>query len=174
MRRVLPLVLAVGATLASCRAADNISAPNDHRIGDPLRDVTGMNCNMDESKCDIIRAGIDYLLNHANGFCRSMGQAALDRFEAPAATGDGYEEASQVAGYNMGVVMEPGWGSSGYAPTSGQVDVYPSFWTSGFTDAQSTGALLAHEEQHQNGNDGIGDNTGYGPAAQQTCLNTSA
>ncbi len=176
MRRVLPYLFAVGATLVSCRAAENISAPNDQRLqtAGPSKDVEGMNCNMDQWKCDVIRAGIDYLLNHANETCRNVGQVALDRFEAPASTGNGYEDAAQASNYYMGVVMVPGNSYSGAVTTSGHVEVYPNFWNSPITDPQHTGSYLAHEEQHQNGMDAPDHHTGYGYGYQEACYNTSA
>jgi hypothetical protein len=125
---------------------------------------------MIEQKCDIIRAGIEYLLNHANASCRSVGEVALSRFEAPASSGQGYREAAQVNGIDMGVQMQAGSSYSGGVPTNGYVDVYGSFWTSGYTDGAHTGALLAHEEQHQNGMDWY-HNTGIANAYQTSCLN---
>ena len=128
---------------------------------------------MEQWKCDVIRAGIDYLLNHANESCRAVGQVALDRFEAPASSGEGYEETAQVPDQDMGVVMQAGNSYSGGVPVNGEVEVDPSFWASGYTDAAHTGALEAHEEQHQNGMDWY-HNTGVAMAYQTACLNPEA
>ena len=70
----------------------------------------------------------------------------------------------------MGVLMDSGNSPSGGVPLTGHVDVFPSFWNSGYTDPAHTGSLLAHEEQHQNGMD-FNHNTGIAQAYQTTCLN---
>ena len=176
MRRgLLLIIVAMEAILASCQASDDATGPR-YRGGGvrPRSDVDPLNCNMDQSKCDIIRAGIDYLLNHANVSCRSVGQVALSRFEAPASYGEGYQEATQVPGIDMGVPMTLGNSYSGYVATSGYVNVYGSFWAGGYTDPAHTGALLAHEEQHENGMDGPGHNTTIANAYQESCLNPAA
>jgi len=170
------LLLVLGGVLAAgCHAFEDATGPSGKMQSGvrPRHDLTN-NCNMEQWKCDEIRAGIDYLLNHANVSCRNAGQAALDRFNAPASSGMGYQEAAQVSGYDMGVNMRTGSSVSGWVPSDGYVNVYGSFWNSGYTDPQHAGALLAHEEQHQDGNDGPGHNTGIANAYQTSCLNTSA
>ena len=168
-RKRLILVSAAVTFLAGC-----VGAPTDATVPHVrLRNDAELNCNMDQSKCDIIRAGIQYLLDHKNTVCKNVGAVALGRFEAPAATGNGYQEASQIPGIDMGVRMQAGSSYSGGVPVDGKVDVYPSFWTNGFTDEAHTGALLAHEEQHQNGYD-WNHNTGVAMNYQTTCLNPQA
>lgn len=73
----------------------------------------------------------------------------------------------------MGVYMVPGNSYSGGVAGNGYVDVYPSFWNHGYSDPQHAGALLAHEEQHQNGMD-WDHNTHIAQAYQDACYNTSA
>ncbi len=146
MRRVaLPMILVLVALLASCNAPGDVAAPMVPGA-QPLMDTGDLNCDLPEYQRDIIRAGIQHLLDHANEACKNAGSAALGRFEAPAASGNGYRSATQEPDIDMGVDMHAGSSPSGGVPTNGYVDVYASFWTSGATDATHTGGLLAHEE----------------------------
>ena len=60
---------------------------------------------------------------------------------------------------------------SGGLPTNGSVDVYPSFWNSWYADPAHTGALLAHEKQHQHEMDWTHASPAIANAYQATCLN---
>lgn len=181
MKRLGLIIIAVALILEACQITEDATAPNRKtHVGNPAPDwldIPTDNCTFEAAKCDVIRAGIDYLIHHANESCRMAGQAALQRFEAPASSNAGYRDQPQPpAGsgpdIDMGVWMDGGPTPSGWEPTSGYVEVSPSFWNSQSTStADRVGALLAHEEQHQNGQDGPDHAKGVAMGYQISCLN---
>lgn len=175
MVRAVAALFGLAILVASC--SDSRTGP--HSPTGP-RANGEMYCNMDAWKCDILRAGIQYDIDHANEQCRAAGYAALARFEAPWSTGWGYEEATPPTGSNnqMWVNMVPGQSPSGGVPVDGKVWVSTYLWSSGNSTAQN-GSLMAHEEQHQNGYDYThvdvyGNTPGEGQKMFDRCMNPSA
>jgi hypothetical protein len=177
VQRLALTIIAFVALLGACQLSKDATGPRDLKLSNqrPHFDVViGSDCQLSPSQCEMIRQGIEYLLQHANISCRLAGQYAQDRLSSSNGS-KGYrsKELGSQGGQdtNMGVAM---WGStstySHWEPVDGYVDVDPGF--SG--DWQLVGSVLAHEEQHMNGMDGPDHRTGIAWAYQQSCMNPAA
>jgi hypothetical protein len=131
--------VALIAASAGCSASESPAGLEQFRGIAP----SDMDCTMSTERCAVIQAGIDYLKAHANSECRAYGTDAQNRFDS--VSGDGFRDRAQWGILNMGVeTVSP----TNPAPADGYTNVYPAFWTSGNTNPQSTGSLIAHEEGH--------------------------
>ena len=172
MRRIAFRLTVLGVIVAACDAADDIAG-----LRPEPRVANTEDCRMNgdgnltaQQKCAIVKAGIDYLVDHANWSCKDVGQRALARFNAT--TGEGFSERQNPPGQQMSVDMYYGGGTqSGWTANSGYTHVDVGYWTSGQTSNNIAGSLIAHEEKHHDGSDGAFHNTGIAPAWQQACLN---
>lgn len=173
MRHVIVLsavVLLFAACSTEVTTGPNGIASPRHRSND----VDAYDCEMSPTKCQVIQAGITYLLQHANISCRTAGTAAQNRYNAPAGQA-GYKDGTQAGdGYMYVWAGLSNSTPSGYTGTDGYTYVEPSMWSDNWSDPRQVGSLIAHEEQHQNGNDGPNHNTGIAVAYQQACLNPAA
>jgi hypothetical protein len=170
VRHLVALTLLV-VTMIGCRGEGTVSP--HVRQADGLRPSAdmGMDCFMYSFQCEAVRSGIDYLLQHANQTCKDVGARALDRYNAMPGVA-GFTWGNGKSGYDSYVIMKyPAATPSGYGPTDNYTYMEPSFWN---YDRATQGTLIAHEEQHQNGLDGIYHNTGSAYFIQNTCLNPQA
>lgn len=122
-----------------------------------------MDCQLLPEQCAIIQEGIDYLKNHLNPMCRSMGANAQDRYDA--ASGAGFRgQSPHDNGYHMSVYTTyPG----SLYPADAYTNVHSNYWSSGLTGAAAAGGLIAHEEVHHLG--GFTENAAV--SMQDQCLN---
>lgn len=150
--------LLIAAAFLTVAAGCGVPLGPEQDLSDlPRFEIVDMDCQLSATECAIILGGINYLKVHANPLCKIMGTQAEERYDA--LSGEGFRARPPYGNYDMSVST----------PSDGYTNVYPKFWTSGLTDAQSTGALLAHEEAHHLG---FGEN--YALSAQETCLNSQA
>lgn len=169
MRRLMALTFLIVAIIG-CRG-DNVVSPSTG-IAVGQHPSTDADCWGYSWQCDQVRAGIAYLLQHANESCRAAGQSAQARYDAP--PGEAGFAPGNAGGDNdqMYVIMGyPASTPSGQGATDHYTYMQGSYY--GLSDAQS-GALIAHEEEHQNGDDGINHNTGKAQALQDKCLNNQS
>lgn len=126
--------------------------------------MEALDCQMSQTKCAILQAGINAMKAHANAECRLLGGFAQDRFDA--LSDRGFREEPQYPGFDMSVYTNLSTGQ----PIDGYTNVYPSFWsTPAAGEAQATGALIVHEEGHHQGL-----NESDASAIQDRCLNSQA
>lgn len=167
MRRLVALALVV--TMIGCRG-EGPTAPR-LRQGYGLKPSTEMDCQLYSWQCQQVQSAINYLLQHANAACQAAGAAAQARYDAMPGVA-GFAPGNGTSGYDSYVIMQTQSGMpSGWGPTDGYTYIESSFWA---VDALHAGALLAHEEEHQNGDDGPMHNTGKANALQSMCLNPQA
>jgi hypothetical protein len=122
----------------------------------PATEIPPQDCQVTQGQggCGVIWSGIEYLLNDPDPFCMGLGMAAQDRYMAPMNSNTGYHDAPQVEDHEAYVHMSSNSScSSGYCPTSGVVNVTPA--GASITDGAAMANLVAHEERHQDGTDGL-------------------
>jgi len=160
------VAVALVAVVVGCSSSDYSVGPEQDLPVLPRLDIQGMDCQLSDTQCAIILAGIDYLQGHANPMCKIIGNRAQERYDA--ASGEGFRGRSQEGSYHMSVDMTS---PTSYSPLDGYTNVYPNFWSGGNTSAAATGGLLAHEEAHHKGQDNQMHQTGLAASMQDMCLN---
>lgn len=145
--------------VAACSRSDSPTAPALDILTRPRFD-TQFDCQLSFDQCQAIQRGITMMKNHPNVMCQNYGALAQQRYDA--ISGEGYRSQPQYPNMDMSVY---------YNPWDGYTNVYPSFWTNPYIGQDlATGALIAHEEYHHQGN----TDENMANAVQSACLNWQA
>jgi hypothetical protein len=176
MRHLGRLAIALVVLLASCHAAEDAGAPKSAQLAPkaPNRDEE-LDCQLSPERCQLVQAGISYLLQHANGDCRAVGASAWDRYNAPSGSGEGYKNGDPaMGGFMYGFMRVNTTSPSGYAPTDGYVYIQESAYSAGAGDPATMGSFLAHEEKHKDWADNPYHSMNVAYEYQRRCLNPQA
>lgn len=123
-----------------------------------------LDCTLTATQCATIDTAIAHLEGHGTLQCRQMGSLARMRFDA---SGYGFRSGDPSINFHMYTIMQPDPAyPSGMGPTDNNTYVNGGTFS---TPVNEIGALIAHEERHQRGEDDINHNTGIGPATQAAC-----
>jgi hypothetical protein len=169
VRRFTWLFVASMGLLASCRGSEP-SAPLALSPDQARREML-FDCQMNSEKCSAIRMGILALQLSTNQVCKNIGNAAYNRYAAPAGSGQGFRDGTDPGDPTdqAYVWMTNGQSYSGMVPADGWIYFTPTFWNSGYNSSQMAG-IIAHEEGgHQTGADDIHHNTGVGYSLEAQC-----
>ena len=130
-----------------------------------------MDCTLGTNSCNQIDAAITRLTDHPNDACKTVGNMARLRYDAPAFTGYGYAAGTAIlAGTKDSYVLMNEYTFGGYPSGWGARDNHTYIMTGALSATESDLAgLLAHEEYHNQGEDGPGDFTGQSNAIQGVC-----
>ncbi len=118
-----------------------------------------------------IDAAINRLTNHQDDACKTVGNMARLRYDAPSNTGYGFAAGDPtIAGSNDAYVMMDEFPNGGFYSGWGLNDNHTYVMGSALsaTESQLAG-LLAHEEYHHAGEDNPGHVTGRSNRIQGVC-----